>query len=86
MSPCPDLSSAGGECQFQSGQERSPASYNFTLEFRVFEDDWTAAWISMILGNVHDMITDEMSLNIDYRSISRHDSSILIHLLIQEVP
>lgn len=33
---------AQGECQFRSGQERAPASYNFTLEFRVFEDDWTA--------------------------------------------
>ena len=38
---------AGGECQFRSGQERAPATYNFTLEFRVFEDEWTVAWISM---------------------------------------
>eukprot|EP00438_Fugacium_kawagutii_P027095 Skav203915 [mRNA] locus=scaffold228:276060:294550:- [translate_table: standard] len=35
---------AQGECQLRSGQERAPATYNFTLEFRVFEDQWTATW------------------------------------------
>ena len=44
---CPHYRLAGGECQFRSGQERAPVTYNFTLEFRVFEDEWTVAWISM---------------------------------------
>ncbi|CAK9007254.1 unnamed protein product [Durusdinium trenchii] len=33
---------AEGECQLQHGQERAPATYNFIMDFRIFENQWTA--------------------------------------------